>query len=230
MLVLVDDGRRRPGGTERGRAGPAPGARGRRERRTHRRGRGPAGRCGSGRVTGADGIDLISEVVEVLPAPDPDQVQPMTTDRPNPHRCPLVNLPNALTVLRLILVPVFLLALFAEGGHDTTWRWIAWIVDGDAVSGCQVPGAAVPGAVLGAGVPGAVPGVGVPGAVPGVEVPGCRVPGASVKVVCSLRGQSGPSSASDRSPSARQWPSRSRLQRLRRKRRRAAGFLCSTPA
>ena len=36
-----------------------------------------------------------------------------------------MNLPNALTVSRLILVPVFLLALFAEGGHNTTWRWIA---------------------------------------------------------------------------------------------------------
>ena len=47
------------------------------------------------------------------------------TDRPPPP-VSLVNLPNALTVLRLILVPVFLLALFAEGGHDTTWRWIAW--------------------------------------------------------------------------------------------------------
>ena len=49
------------------------------------------------------------------------------TDRPAP-KVSLVNLPNALTVLRLILVPVFLLALFAEGGHDTTWRWIAWAV------------------------------------------------------------------------------------------------------
>ena len=49
------------------------------------------------------------------------------TERPAP-RVSLVNLPNALTVLRLILVPVFLLALFAEGGHDTTWRWIAWAV------------------------------------------------------------------------------------------------------
>ena len=47
------------------------------------------------------------------------------TERPLPP-VSLVNLPNALTVLRLILVPVFLLALFAEGGHDTTWRWIAW--------------------------------------------------------------------------------------------------------
>ena len=49
------------------------------------------------------------------------------TDRPPPP-VSLVNLPNALTVLRLILVPVFLLALFAEGGHDTTWRWVAWAI------------------------------------------------------------------------------------------------------
>jgi CDP-diacylglycerol---glycerol-3-phosphate 3-phosphatidyltransferase len=46
-------------------------------------------------------------------------------DRP---QVSLYNLPNALTVLRLILVPVFLLALFAQGGHDTTWRWIAFVI------------------------------------------------------------------------------------------------------
>lgn len=40
----------------------------------------------------------------------------------------LINLPNALTVMRLVLVPVFLLALFAGGGHDTWWRWVAWAV------------------------------------------------------------------------------------------------------
>ncbi|MTD13963.1 CDP-diacylglycerol--glycerol-3-phosphate 3-phosphatidyltransferase [Nakamurella sp. YIM 132087] len=45
-----------------------------------------------------------------------------------PPRVSLVNLPNALTVLRLILVPVFLLALFAEGGHDAVWRWTAFLV------------------------------------------------------------------------------------------------------
>ncbi len=45
-----------------------------------------------------------------------------------PPRVSLYNLPNALTVSRLILVPVFLLALFAHGGHDTTWRWIAFTV------------------------------------------------------------------------------------------------------
>lgn len=48
-------------------------------------------------------------------------------DRPAvPVPVPLMNLPNALTVLRLVLVPVFLLALFNQGGHDTTWRWIAF--------------------------------------------------------------------------------------------------------
>ncbi|WP_188940469.1 CDP-diacylglycerol--glycerol-3-phosphate 3-phosphatidyltransferase [Nakamurella endophytica] len=45
-----------------------------------------------------------------------------------PPRVSLVNLPNALTVLRLILVPLFLLALFAGGGHDTTWRCVAGLV------------------------------------------------------------------------------------------------------
>ena len=48
------------------------------------------------------------------------------SERPAP--VPLMNLPNALTVLRLILVPVFLLTLFAQGGHDPTWRWIAFVI------------------------------------------------------------------------------------------------------
>ncbi|WP_354529396.1 CDP-diacylglycerol--glycerol-3-phosphate 3-phosphatidyltransferase [Nakamurella sp. UYEF19] len=43
-------------------------------------------------------------------------------------RVSLVNLPNALTVLRLVLVPVFLFALFAGGGHQTSFRWLAWSI------------------------------------------------------------------------------------------------------
>jgi CDP-diacylglycerol--glycerol-3-phosphate 3-phosphatidyltransferase len=37
-----------------------------------------------------------------------------------------VNLANALTLLRLVLVPIFLAVLFAGGGHDDGWRWAAW--------------------------------------------------------------------------------------------------------
>jgi CDP-diacylglycerol--glycerol-3-phosphate 3-phosphatidyltransferase len=37
-----------------------------------------------------------------------------------------VNLANALTLLRLLLVPVFLAVLFTDGGHDDGWRWAAW--------------------------------------------------------------------------------------------------------
>lgn len=36
------------------------------------------------------------------------------------------NIANALTVLRLGLVPVFALALFVNGGHDHGWRWVAF--------------------------------------------------------------------------------------------------------
>jgi len=43
-------------------------------------------------------------------------------------RVSLVNLPNALTVLRLVLVPVFLFALFAGGGHQASYRWLAWSI------------------------------------------------------------------------------------------------------
>jgi nicotinamide-nucleotide amidase len=38
------------------------------------------------------------------------------------------NIANALTVFRLLLVPLFVFALFAGGGHDDGWRWAAWAV------------------------------------------------------------------------------------------------------
>jgi CDP-diacylglycerol--glycerol-3-phosphate 3-phosphatidyltransferase len=38
---------------------------------------------------------------------------------------PLVNIANILTVSRLLMVPVFLVALFWTDGHDPVWRWIA---------------------------------------------------------------------------------------------------------
>ncbi|MFI6447500.1 CDP-diacylglycerol--glycerol-3-phosphate 3-phosphatidyltransferase [Kitasatospora sp. NPDC050543] len=36
------------------------------------------------------------------------------------------NIANMLTMLRLLLVPVFVLLLFADGGHDPKWRAVAW--------------------------------------------------------------------------------------------------------
>ncbi len=38
----------------------------------------------------------------------------------------VVNIANALTFLRLLLVPVFVVVLFAGDGHDTGWRVWAW--------------------------------------------------------------------------------------------------------
>ena len=40
-----------------------------------------------------------------------------------PHQpVPLLNIANVLTVLRILLVPVFLVALFMDGGDSTGWR------------------------------------------------------------------------------------------------------------
>lgn len=38
------------------------------------------------------------------------------------------NIPNALTVLRFLLVPVYAVLLFHDGGADPAWRFWAWFV------------------------------------------------------------------------------------------------------
>lgn len=45
----------------------------------------------------------------------------------------MVNVANLLTGLRIVLVPVFLVALFADGGHETFWRVVAFGVFAAAV-------------------------------------------------------------------------------------------------
>ncbi|MFF0544484.1 CDP-diacylglycerol--glycerol-3-phosphate 3-phosphatidyltransferase [Nocardia thailandica] len=41
------------------------------------------------------------------------------------NQVPLLNIANVLTIARIVLVPLFVLALFAGGGHDTGWRIVA---------------------------------------------------------------------------------------------------------
>ncbi|GAA4791435.1 CDP-diacylglycerol--glycerol-3-phosphate 3-phosphatidyltransferase [Actinomycetospora chlora] len=41
---------------------------------------------------------------------------------------PLVNVANALTLVRIVLVPVFLVVLFVDDGTSATWRWAAFAV------------------------------------------------------------------------------------------------------
>lgn len=57
--------------------------------------------------------------------------QPQTG--PTVRRVPVANLANMLTGLRLVLVPIFLLALFAGNGHNTTSRVVAFAIFAVAV-------------------------------------------------------------------------------------------------
>ncbi|MBX7451564.1 MULTISPECIES: CDP-diacylglycerol--glycerol-3-phosphate 3-phosphatidyltransferase [Mycobacteriaceae] len=56
-----------------------------------------------------------------------------------PHTDPVVprvrvaNLANVLTGIRMVLVPVFLVALFVADGHETFWRIVAFVVFAVAV-------------------------------------------------------------------------------------------------
>lgn len=45
-----------------------------------------------------------------------------------PHEVPLVNIANILTVFRIALVPVFVVALFVDGGNSTAWRITATVI------------------------------------------------------------------------------------------------------
>jgi CDP-diacylglycerol--glycerol-3-phosphate 3-phosphatidyltransferase len=54
----------------------------------------------------------------------PNLVPPHGTTT-EPAAVPLLNIANVLTMLRILIVPLFLLALFAGTGHETGWRVLA---------------------------------------------------------------------------------------------------------
>lgn len=53
---------------------------------------------------------------------------------------PVVNIANALTVFRILLVPVFIAVLFIDGGHDTVWRIVAAVIFAGAAFTDRVDG------------------------------------------------------------------------------------------
>ncbi|MFZ2178138.1 MAG: CDP-diacylglycerol--glycerol-3-phosphate 3-phosphatidyltransferase [Rhodococcus sp. (in: high G+C Gram-positive bacteria)] len=55
---------------------------------------------------------------------DPVAPAPALESASEPH-VPLVNIANILTMVRIALVPVFLVVLFVGDGHSTTWRLVA---------------------------------------------------------------------------------------------------------
>ncbi|MBF6344851.1 CDP-diacylglycerol--glycerol-3-phosphate 3-phosphatidyltransferase [Nocardia cyriacigeorgica] len=52
----------------------------------------------------------------------PAPLRPGLVQPPAEPAVPLWNIANVLTMARIALVPLFVLALFAGGGHDTAWR------------------------------------------------------------------------------------------------------------
>ncbi|WP_422615817.1 CDP-diacylglycerol--glycerol-3-phosphate 3-phosphatidyltransferase [Nocardia jejuensis] len=69
-----------------------------------------------------------------VPAPRPE------SGLVEPAAVPLMNIANILTLLRIAIVPLFLMALFAAGGHETNWRWVAAALFGIAAITDRIDG------------------------------------------------------------------------------------------
>jgi CDP-diacylglycerol--glycerol-3-phosphate 3-phosphatidyltransferase len=52
--------------------------------------------------------------------------QPQRTPEPAQTQVNNWNVPNALTTLRIVMVPFFAWALLHDGGEQIGWRWVAW--------------------------------------------------------------------------------------------------------
>ncbi|MGN2637000.1 CDP-diacylglycerol--glycerol-3-phosphate 3-phosphatidyltransferase [Nocardia takedensis] len=60
------------------------------------------------------------------PWPETSPVRgPVVPGHAEPAAVPLMNIANVLTMARIAIVPLFVLALFAGDGHDTAWRLTA---------------------------------------------------------------------------------------------------------
>lgn len=57
-----------------------------------------------------------------------------------PAAVPVLNIANVLTVLRILIVPLFLVALFTGTGHDTGWRIVAAALFGIAAITDRIDG------------------------------------------------------------------------------------------
>ena len=91
-----------------------------------------AGQLVAAEVVDTEGVDLVARAL-VPAAGSGRAVTAMTDVAPDPAATPpqsakLVNLPNALTVLRLAVVPVFAVLLLQDGGPDDAGRYWATLV------------------------------------------------------------------------------------------------------
>ncbi|MCX5045894.1 CDP-diacylglycerol--glycerol-3-phosphate 3-phosphatidyltransferase [Aldersonia sp. NBC_00410] len=90
-------------------------------------------------------VNEFVEAGETEPAPSlsvaSSAVAPDPVEAPAAHaRVPLLNVANVLTVVRILIVPVFLAALFAGGGDDTGWRIVATLLFGIAAVTDRIDG------------------------------------------------------------------------------------------
>src|SRR5699024_960866 len=135
----ADRGRARRGGRRRERRGlrplGPPGPRHRRAHPAHRRDRG-AGRRGPrhGTRRGYGGHRPGRGGVAVSTEPRPPAA---AAELPEPSPW---NLPNALTVLRILLVPVFVWLVLRHGGDETASRWWAFLVFAIAIITDRIDG------------------------------------------------------------------------------------------
>jgi CDP-diacylglycerol--glycerol-3-phosphate 3-phosphatidyltransferase len=65
---------------------------------------------------------------------------PVATTEPAPRQPSNWNVPNALTTLRILLVPFFGWALLVDDGQSSGWRWVAFAIFGLAMITDKVDG------------------------------------------------------------------------------------------